>query len=129
MATRSGWPLKKPADTKLRLNQQPDQQLARPSRSSVPGRHLTLNNDPPDLAALHRTAFHTGIDWVDGTIVIRLQGELDMCAAPTLSRDLTEAVKTLAARYHDEWDPGGRSHRLVVVAHPLPHKPATQEPS
>lgn len=45
------------------------------------------------------------------------------------SQDLAEAVKTLAARYHDESDPNGRSHRLVVMAHPLPHKPATREPS
>ncbi len=37
------------------------------------------------------------------------------------SRELTEAVTTLAARYHDESAPGGRAHRLVVVAHPLPH--------
>ena len=40
------------------------------------------------------------------------------------SRELAEAVTTLAARYHDESDPDGRSHRLVVMAHPLPHKPA-----
>ena len=34
-----------------------------------------------------------------------------------------QAVAGLAARYHDETAPGGRSHRLVVVAHPLPNKP------
>ena len=34
--------------------------------------------------------------------------------------ELTQAVNTLAARYHDETAPGGRAHRLVVVAHPLP---------
>ena len=39
------------------------------------------------------------------------------------TRELTEAVAGLAARYHDESAPDGRSHRLVVVAHPLPHKP------
>jgi DNA-binding transcriptional ArsR family regulator len=33
--------------------------------------------------------------------------------------DLTQAVNTLAARYHDESAPGGRAHRLVVVAHPI----------
>lgn len=36
------------------------------------------------------------------------------------SRELTEAVARLAARYHDADAPGGRSHRLVVVAHPTP---------
>jgi DNA-binding transcriptional ArsR family regulator len=41
--------------------------------------------------------------------------------------DLTEAVKTLAARYHDEAAPGGRTHRLVVLAHPLPQAPQEKE--
>lgn len=36
------------------------------------------------------------------------------------TRELTQAVTALAARYHDEHAPGGRPHRLVVVAHPLP---------
>ncbi|HVT12834.1 MAG TPA: helix-turn-helix domain-containing protein [Fimbriimonadaceae bacterium] len=36
--------------------------------------------------------------------------------------DLTQAVNTLAARYHDASAPGGRAHRLVVVAHPLPNE-------
>ena len=34
--------------------------------------------------------------------------------------ELTQAVHRLAAKYHDESAPGGRAHRLVVVAHPLP---------
>jgi DNA-binding transcriptional ArsR family regulator len=34
--------------------------------------------------------------------------------------DLADAVTALVARYHDAGAPGGRSHRLVVVAHPLP---------
>lgn len=45
------------------------------------------------------------------------------------SRELTEAITQLAARYHDETAPGGRSHRLVVVAHPLLHVPQPKEPS
>lgn len=36
------------------------------------------------------------------------------------TRELTQAVTSLAARYHDEHAPGGRPHRLVVLAHPLP---------
>lgn len=39
------------------------------------------------------------------------------------SRDLVTAVNTLAARYHDASAPGGRAHRLVIMAHPLPHAP------
>jgi predicted ArsR family transcriptional regulator len=40
--------------------------------------------------------------------------------------ELTQVVNTLAARYHDETAPGGRAHRLVIVAHPLPTE---KEPS
>ena len=36
------------------------------------------------------------------------------------TRDLAEAVTTLAARYHEESAAGGRWHRLVVAAHPRP---------
>ena len=35
--------------------------------------------------------------------------------------ELTQAVATLAARYHDASSPGGRSHRLIVAAHPNPN--------
>ena len=34
--------------------------------------------------------------------------------------DLAEAVTTLVSRYHHAGAPGGRSSRLVVLAHPLP---------
>jgi DNA-binding transcriptional ArsR family regulator len=43
------------------------------------------------------------------------------------SRELTEAVAGLAARYHDEAAPGGRAHRLVLLAHPLPADPVTED--
>jgi DNA-binding transcriptional ArsR family regulator len=45
------------------------------------------------------------------------------------SRELTEAIATLAARYHDASSPGGRWHRVIVAAHPMPHKPHRKEPS
>src|SRR5439155_22078093 len=38
----------------------------------------------------------------------------------TFSSELTSAVAALVSRYHDESAPGGRAHRLVVLAHPLP---------
>jgi DNA-binding transcriptional ArsR family regulator len=34
--------------------------------------------------------------------------------------DVVTAVTKLASRYHDASAPGGRRHRLVVAAHPLP---------
>jgi DNA-binding transcriptional ArsR family regulator len=36
------------------------------------------------------------------------------------TRELTESITRLVAKYHDEDTLGGRAHRLVVVAHPLP---------
>jgi DNA-binding transcriptional ArsR family regulator len=57
---------------------------------------------------------------------IRFRSAQDRAA---FSHALVGAVTTLAARYHDASAPGGRSHRLVIVAHPLPHKPQSKEPS
>jgi len=45
------------------------------------------------------------------------------------THELTHAITNLVARYHDESAPGGRAHRLVVVAHPLPGKARRKEPS
>jgi len=48
-------------------------------------------------------------------------------ARPAFTADLTEAIARLVARYHDAAAPGGRAHRLIVVAHPSPRKPRSQE--
>jgi DNA-binding transcriptional ArsR family regulator len=45
------------------------------------------------------------------------------------SNELAEAITKLVSKYHDESAPGGRAHRLVVVAHPLPQKSNAKEPS
>jgi DNA-binding transcriptional ArsR family regulator len=45
------------------------------------------------------------------------------------SHELTEAITKLVSKYHDESAPGGRAHRLVVVAYPLPNKSEPKEPS
>jgi DNA-binding transcriptional ArsR family regulator len=39
-------------------------------------------------------------------------------ARAAFTRQLTTAVADLVATYHDETTPGGRRHRLVVLAHP-----------
>ncbi len=44
------------------------------------------------------------------------------------SRELTDAVTSLVSRYHDASAPGGRPHRLVLVAHPLPQEPRKEPP-
>ena len=51
--------------------------------------------------------------------VIRFRSAAERAA---FSNDLATAVATLAARYHDASATGGRAHRLVVVAHPLPQE-------
>jgi hypothetical protein len=45
------------------------------------------------------------------------------------SHELTHAITKLVAKYHDEHAPGGRAHRLVVVAHPLPKQSDHKEQS
>ena len=45
------------------------------------------------------------------------------------TQELADAIATLVSKYHDESAPGGRAHRLVVVAHPLPKKSESKEPS
>ena len=55
---------------------------------------------------------------------IRFRSAADRAA---FSKDLAEAVTKLVSRYHDASAPGGRAHRLVVVAHPLPQEPHTKE--
>ena len=47
---------------------------------------------------------------------IRFRSATDRAA---FSNELTEAITKLVSKYHDESAPGGRAHRLVVVAHPL----------
>lgn len=54
---------------------------------------------------------------------IRFRSAADRAA---FSRDLAQAVKTLAARYHDGSEPGGRCHRLVVAAYPSPPSPTKE---
>jgi len=55
---------------------------------------------------------------------IRFRSASDRAA---FSAELTEAIAKLVSKYHDESAPGGRAHRVVVVAHPLPQK--SSEPS
>ncbi|MDX2038703.1 MAG: winged helix-turn-helix domain-containing protein [Isosphaeraceae bacterium] len=45
------------------------------------------------------------------------------------SRELTEEIMKLVSKYHDASAPGGRAHRLVVAAHPLPPNPDPRTPS
>lgn len=55
---------------------------------------------------------------------IRFRSPIERAA---FTRELVSAVTGLAARYHDEAAPGGRPHRLVIVAHPLLRQTAEEE--
>lgn len=59
---------------------------------------------------------------VDTVIRFRSPGE-----RAEFTTELTAAVNSLVAKYHDESAPGGRPHRLVLLAHPLPPKPENVE--
>ena len=58
--------------------------------------------------------------------VIRFRSPADRAA---FSEDLAGAVAKLVSRYHDAAAPGGRAHRLVIVAHPLIQRFPPKEPS
>jgi DNA-binding transcriptional ArsR family regulator len=50
---------------------------------------------------------------------IRFASAADRAA---FTNELTRAISALAARYHDASASGGRTHRLVVMAYPKPHR-------
>jgi DNA-binding transcriptional ArsR family regulator len=43
----------------------------------------------------------------------------------SFTAEITETIAGLVARYHDAAAPGGRAHRLILVAHPSPGKSRT----
>ncbi|CAN5129355.1 helix-turn-helix domain-containing protein [soil metagenome] len=43
------------------------------------------------------------------------------------SSELAGSIAQLVSKYHDTSAPGARAHRLVVLAHPLPHPPPRKE--
>jgi predicted ArsR family transcriptional regulator len=52
--------------------------------------------------------------------VIRFRSAPERAA---FTAELTESINKLVAKYHDESAAGGRSHRLLLMAHPLPQPP------
>jgi DNA-binding transcriptional ArsR family regulator len=57
---------------------------------------------------------------------VRFRSATDRAA---FSGELADAIAKLVSKYHDESAPGGRAHRLVVVAHPLPQTSEPKETS
>jgi len=52
---------------------------------------------------------------------IRFRSPADRAA---FTEELSDAITSLVARYHDESDPQGRSYRVLVAAYPMPQEEA-----
>jgi DNA-binding transcriptional ArsR family regulator len=74
-----------------------------------------------ELGELVRRASHTGkrLATLAVDTEVRFRSAADRAA---FSNELTDVVTKLVSKYHDESAIGGRAHRLIVVAHPLPQK-------
>jgi DNA-binding transcriptional ArsR family regulator len=72
-----------------------------------------------EVSALRRRAAAAGKALATLSIdtEVRFRSAADRAA---FTKELTEAVTTLASRYHDPHAAGGRAHRVVIVAHPAP---------
>jgi DNA-binding transcriptional ArsR family regulator len=81
-----------------------------------------------EVADLVRRATETGkrLATLAVDTEVRFRSPADRAA---FSAELAESIAKLVSKYHDESAPGGRAHRLVVVAHPLPQKSDPKEPS
>lgn len=83
-----------------------------------------------DVSRLARSAASAGKPLATLTIEadVRFASAADRAS---FTKDLTNAVAELAARYHDEDAPKGRWHRLVVASHPRrptsPTSPTTEK--
>ena len=58
--------------------------------------------------------------------VIRFRSAADRAE---FTQELTRAITHLAVKYHDEQAPGGRPHRLVAMAYPMPLNTNSKEQS
>jgi DNA-binding transcriptional ArsR family regulator len=57
---------------------------------------------------------------------VRFRSPADRAA---FSRELADAVVAIVSKYHDVSAPDGRTHRLLVLAHPLPQQSDSKEPT
>jgi DNA-binding transcriptional ArsR family regulator len=79
-----------------------------------------------EVASLARRADQTGkrLPTLALDAEIRFRSAAERAA---FTDELAEAVTDLVARYHDPSAPGGRPHRLLVAAHPIPPASDTKE--
>ncbi len=79
-----------------------------------------------EVSGLWRAALHAEMRVATLTIecVIRFASPADRAA---FTQELTASIAGLAARYHNASAPGGRDHRLVLMAYPKPADPSGKE--
>jgi DNA-binding transcriptional ArsR family regulator len=100
----------------------PDQEMDRLSASYLIALAARVVREMSDLVRRAQEAGkHLATLSVDTVIRFRSAGE-----RAAFSAELAEAINRLVSKYHDESAPGGRAHRLVLMAHPLPQ---TRTPS
>jgi hypothetical protein len=103
----------------------PNREVDRLSASYLIALGARVVRDPGDLV---RCANEAGkrLATLAVDTAVRFRSPTDRAA---FSNELTEAITKLISKYHDGTAPGGRAHRLVVVAHPLQQKSNPKEPS
>ena len=102
----------------------PNRDVDRLSASYLLGLGARVIREVGDLVRRARTADKRLATLAMDTEV-RFRSPTDRAA---FSNELTEAIAKLVSKYHDESAPGGRAHRLVVVAHPVPQKSEPRDP-
>ena len=95
-------------------------------QAAVDARPLITYDRHPDHYQHWRLSLDREVATLSMDVEIRFRSAVERAA---FSGELASAVTQLVSRYHDPSAPGGRAHRLVVVAHPLPHESQTKEPS
>lgn len=103
----------------------PNREMDRLSASYLTALGARVVREVSDLSRRAREA-SKGLATLAVDTEVRFRSSADRAA---FSKELTDAITKLVSKYHDESAPGGRAHRLVLMAHPLPHTPRTKEPS
>jgi DNA-binding transcriptional ArsR family regulator len=101
----------------------PDREADRLSASYLIALGARMVREVGDLVR-RATEMHKRLATLSVDTEVRFRSAEDRAA---FTYELTEAIAKLVSKYHDEAAPGGRAHRLVVVAHPLPQKPHPKE--
>jgi DNA-binding transcriptional ArsR family regulator len=81
-----------------------------------------------EVSAMARRArnLKVGLPTLSLDTEVRFRSAADRAA---FTQDLTQSVLKLVAQYHDAEAPGGRPHRVIVLAHPLIQAPVEQSQS